>query len=285
VIPRMTEWRNRREAHLVSIEEPMSPLAEAYRSLRTSVQFVSLDRSIRTVQVTSPRAQDGKSTTATNLAVALARAGQRVILIDCDLRRPRVHDFFGLSNSLGFTSVLVGDVPLVEAIQAVPNLDRLRVLASGPQPPDPSELLSSRRAHELVKAIAEACDLVIIDTPPVLPVADALVVSEMVDACILVALVGSTTRQEVQRAVELLEQVDAPLIGMVMNGGTVEKGYGYGYGNADQARSRWSTRRPRTGAEPPRQTPASRSRSSRVADSPPAPADPQPSVSGGATGT
>jgi capsular exopolysaccharide synthesis family protein len=250
VIPRMTEWRNRTEAHLVSVEQPASPLAEAYRTLRTSVQFVSLGRSLRTVQVTSPRSQDGKSTTATNLAVALARAGQRVILIDCDLRRPRVHEFFGLPNTVGFTSVLVGDVPLVNAIQAVPGLDRLRVLASGPKPPDPSELLSSRRAHELIKAIAEAGDLVIIDTPPVLPVADALVVSDVVDACILVVTVGSTTRKEVQRSAELLQQVEAPLIGVVMNGGAIERGYGYGYGTPEPSRSRWSPMRGRSNPAP-----------------------------------
>jgi polysaccharide biosynthesis transport protein len=282
VIPRMTEWRNRTEAHLVSIEQPASPLAEAYRTLRTSVQFVSLGRSIRTLQVTSPRSQDGKSTTATNLAVALARAGQRVILIDCDLRRPRVHEFFGLTNTVGFTSVLVGDVPLVSAIQAVPGLDRLRVLASGPKPPDPSELLSSRRATDLIKAISEAGDLVIIDTPPVLPVADALVVSDVADACILVVTVGSTTRKEVQRSVELLQQVEAPLIGVVMNGGNIERGYGYGYGGTEEASSRWSQMRARAGtpAQPPANGHDPKPPAPRRSDQPTA----EPSVSRGPNG-
>ncbi len=282
VIPRMTEWRNRTEAHLVSIEQPASPLAEAYRTLRTSVQFVSLGRSIRTVQVTSPRSQDGKSTTATNLAVALARAGQRVILIDCDLRRPRVHEFFGLPNAVGFTSVLVGDVPLVNAIQAVPGLDRLRVLASGPKPPDPSELLSSRRAHELIKAISEAGDLVIIDTPPVLPVADALVVSDVVDACILVVTVGSTTRKEVQRSAELLQQVEAPLIGVVMNGGAIERGYGYGYGTPEPTRSRWSPMRGKSSTAPPSNGTKRAKEPAATRPSPPASA--QPTVTGGPNG-
>ncbi|WP_334140974.1 polysaccharide biosynthesis tyrosine autokinase [Rhabdothermincola sp.] len=234
VIPRVPDWRNRSDAMLVSLEHPSSPTAEAYRTLRTSVQFAGLDRPLRTLQVTSPRSQDGKSTTATNLAVALARAGQRVILIDCDLRRPRVHDFFGLSNAVGFTSVLVGDVPLVNATQAVPGLDRLRVLASGPTPADPSELLSTRRAVELINSIKEACDIVVIDTPPVLPVSDALVLSDVIDAVIVVVAAGSTTKKETQRAFELLRQVDAPVIGVVMNAGPTERGYGYGYGYSSE---------------------------------------------------
>lgn len=247
VIPRVPDWRNRSDAMLVSLEYPSSPTAEAYRTLRTSVQFAGLDRPLRTLQVTSPRSQDGKSTTATNLAVALARAGQRVILIDCDLRRPRVHDFFGLSNAVGFTSVLVGDVPLVNATQAVPGLDRLRVLASGPTPADPSELLSTRRAVELINSIKEACDIVVIDTPPVLPVSDALVLSDVIDAVIVVVAAGSTTKKEAQRAFELLRQVDAPVIGVVMNAGPAERGYGYGYGYSSELgrRQRRSPRRAR----------------------------------------
>ncbi|MEJ5255108.1 MAG: polysaccharide biosynthesis tyrosine autokinase [Acidimicrobiales bacterium] len=252
VIPRVPDWRNRSDAVLVSLEHPASPSAEAYRTLRTSVQFAGLDRPLRTLQVTSPRSQDGKSTTATNLAVALARAGQRVILIDCDLRRPRVHEFFGLSNAVGFTSVLVGDVPLVSATQAVPGLDRLRVLASGPTPADPSELLSTRRAVELLNSIKDACDIVVIDTPPVLPVSDALVLSDVIDGVILVVAAGSTTKKEAHRAYELLRQVDAPLIGVVMNAGPAERGYGYGYGYGYSAeldrRPRWSARRPRQDA-------------------------------------
>lgn len=230
IVPRLPDWKNTGEARLVSIEAPMSPPAEAYRTLRTSVQFADLKNPIRLLQITSPRAQDGKSTTATNLAVALARSGQRVILIDCDLRRPRAHDFFGLSNKVGFTSVLLGDAALTEAVQSVPGIDRLKILASGPIPPNPSELLGSKRTAELLQALRDACDVVVVDSPPVLPVADSLILSDLADAVILVVAVGSTTKREAHRAYELLTQVEAPVIGTVLNTSGGESGYGYGYG-------------------------------------------------------
>lgn len=229
VVPRLADWRDRSEARLVTLEAPSSPAAEAYRTLRTSIQFAGLERPIRTIQVTSPRAQDGKTTTAANLAVAVARSGQRVILLDWDLRRPRVHAFFDLTNTVGFTSVLVGDCSLVDAVQTVPGLGRLKVLTAGPTPPDPSELLGGRRAAEVLSVVRDACDIVVVDSPPVLPVADALVVSDLIDATVLVVAAGSTTKKEAARAMELLRQVDAPVIGVVMNSSSPEIGYGYGY--------------------------------------------------------
>jgi polysaccharide biosynthesis transport protein len=232
LIPRFTEWKDRGVAQLASIESPASPVAEAYRSLRTSVQFASIERPLRTIQITSPRSQDGKSTTAANLGVLLARAGQRVILVDCDLRRPRLHDFFGLSPSMGFTSVLLGQLPIIEAVQPISDLEHLRVLPSGPTPPNPSELLASQRTAQLFEALREAADIVLIDSPPVLPVTDALVISDVVDGVIMVSKAGATGKKEAHRAVELLKQVDAPLIGTVLNGvgGSAAYGYGYGYG-------------------------------------------------------
>jgi len=230
IIPYLADWKNRTEAHLASIEQPSSPTAEAYRTLRTSVQFAGLERPIHTLQITSPLSQDGKTTTSANVAVALSRAGLRVVLIDCDLRRPRVHDFFNLSNTVGFTSVLLGECSLEDGVQSVPRLDTLKVLASGPTPPNPSELLAGRRTADLITALKDACDIVVIDTPPVLPVSDALVVSDLMDAVILVAAAGSTTKKEAHRAFELLTQVDAPVIGTVLNSGPGQSGYGYGYG-------------------------------------------------------
>src|SRR5439155_23031319 len=129
----------------VTLTEPSSSAAEAYRTLRTSIQFMGLDRPLRTLQVTSPSASEGKTTTLANLAVALARAGQRVVMVDCDLRRPRIHDFFGVSNEVGFTSVLLGEVPLSEAVQEVPGERLMMLLASGMLPPNPSELIASER--------------------------------------------------------------------------------------------------------------------------------------------
>lgn len=230
VIPRMAGWKNKAEPRLVSKAEPSSPAAEAYRTLRTSIQFIGVDRSMGTLQVTSPTSADGKTTTIANLAVALARAGQRVTVMSCDLRRPRIHEFFDVPNSVGFTSVLVGAAPLSSALQDVDGDYQLRVLPSGPIPPNPSELLSSRRAAQVISALAAQSDVVLIDCPPVLPVTDAAVLSSQVDGTLLVATSGMTTGKQLHRAVELLRQVEAPLVGLVMNGAPPEDAYGYGYG-------------------------------------------------------
>jgi capsular exopolysaccharide synthesis family protein len=230
LIPVVSSWRSRADPRVVSLTEPTSPAAEAYRTLRTSIQFMGLDRPVRTLQVTSPSASEGKTTTLANLGVALARAGQRVVIVCCDLRRPRIHDFFGLSNSIGFTTVLLGDASLMRAVQPVDGTDRLSILSSGPLPPNPSELLSSTRAIEVLTALQGEFDMVLVDCPPVLPVTDAAVLSARVDATLLVATADVTTRREVSRAIELLHQVDAPLVGTVLNGVSTEGGYGYSYG-------------------------------------------------------
>jgi succinoglycan biosynthesis transport protein ExoP len=229
LIPVVSAWRGRETPYLVSIADPSSPAAEAYRTLRTSIQFLGLDQPMRTLQITSANPQEGKTTTLSNLAVALARSGSTVAIVCCDLRRPRVHEFFGLSNDVGFTSVLLGKVPLAGAMQEVPDQARLSLLASGPLPPNPSELLSSKRTVEVLGSLQAEYDIVLIDAPPVLPVTDALVLSGRVDATLLVAVAGATTRKEAARAVELMRQVDAPLVGAVLNGVDTEGSYGYAY--------------------------------------------------------
>ena len=229
LIPVVSAWRGKETPYMVSLEDPTSPAAEAYRTLRTSIQFLGLDQPMRTLQITSANAQEGKTTTLANLAVALARSGSTVAIVCCDLRRPRVHEFFGLQNDVGFTSVLLGKVGLAGAMQDVPEQARLSLLASGPLPPNPSELLSSKRTAEVLGSLQAEYDIVLIDAPPVLPVTDALVLSGRVDATLLVAVAGATTRSEAARAVELLRQVDAPLVGAVLNGVDTEGSYGYAY--------------------------------------------------------
>ncbi|HSH59758.1 MAG TPA: polysaccharide biosynthesis tyrosine autokinase [Acidimicrobiales bacterium] len=225
-------WRDREQAHVVSIENPSSPTSEAYRSLRTSVQFLGLGAPLHCLQVTSGSQGEGKTTTSTNLALMLARAGERpVVVVDCDLRRPRLHEFFQLPNNIGFTSVMLGEVPVSAALQRFDDEPGLSVLVSGPIPSDPSELLASRRTAEVLASLRADGALVLLDTPPVLPVTDALVVSKWVDATLLVASSGHTTRRQVHRTMELLAQVDAPLVGTVLNKApTGSSGYGYGYG-------------------------------------------------------
>ncbi len=239
LIPRSSAWRSRDDAHLESLEAPTSPTAEAYRSLRTALQFKSLERPLKTILVTSPRAADGKTTTVANLAVALSRADQRVVVLSCDLRRPRLQDFFHLPNTVGFTSVLVGEATLASALQSVPGTEHLVVLPSGPVPPNPSELLSTDRTKEIVALFCEETDVVLIDSPPVLPVADALVLSDIVDGVLLVASARSTSRKGVARACELLRAVNAPLIGTVLSNADSATSYeeSYGYYRLDPDRS------------------------------------------------
>jgi polysaccharide biosynthesis transport protein len=226
LIPQVPEWKTKDQARLVSMAAPTSPPAEAYRILRTSIQFLTLDRPIRMIQVTSSSAQEGKTTTLANLAVAFANAGIRTVAVCCDLRRPRLHQFFGLDNAVGFTSVLLGSVPLAKALQPVPGQEGLLILASGPLPPNPAELLSSSRSAELLANLAMHADMVLIDSPPVLPVTDALVISQHVDSTLLVSAAGVTTRKAAARAFEMLERVNAPMVGGILNGVAEEGGYG-----------------------------------------------------------
>ena len=236
-IPQISSWKNREETYVVSRTEPSSPAAEAYRALRTSIRFLTLDRSLRVLEVTSPNASEGKSTAVANLGVVLARAGERVVIVSCDLRRPRIHEFFGLPNSVGFTSALLGQASLSSALQAVPNEQRLLLLASGPVPPNPSELLASTRAADLLNSLKAQADIVLLDVPPVLPVTDAAVLSSRAEGVLMVATAGSTSGKHLTRSVELLRQVGAPLIGTVLNGSSGEQGYGYEYYSGEASRN------------------------------------------------
>lgn len=228
IIPSVGDWKNRGNPLLVSVERPRAQESEAYRTLRTSVQFVGLDHPLGVLLLTSASAAEGKTTTLANIAVAMAQAGQRVIVACCDLRRPRIHEFFGLTNEVGLTSVLLGDTSLSGALQPVPGVEGLSVLASGPIPPNPADMLSSPRMTEALAAMRARADLVLLDSPPVLPVTDAVVLSDRADAVLVVAAAGSSTRRNLGRAVEVLAQVNAPLIGTVLNGVTGEGIYGYG---------------------------------------------------------
>jgi capsular exopolysaccharide synthesis family protein len=227
----VTSYENT-DALPVTLTQPSSSCAESYRTLRTAIQFLGLDRRLRTLQVTSPNLGEGKTTTIANLGVALACAGVNVCIVDCDLRRPRLASLFGVDSTVGFASVLLGRSTLDNALQASEALGPcLRILPAGPIPPNPSELLASPRMQAVVEALAERYDLVLIDSPPTLPVSDALVVSRMADAVLMVASAGSTTRRNMQDALELMRNVSAPVIGSVLNRAkeSAREDYGYGY--------------------------------------------------------
>jgi capsular exopolysaccharide synthesis family protein len=226
--PSVAAWKTKSDALVVSLSAPTSPAAEAYRSLRTAVQFATLDRPLKILQVTSPSPSEGKTTTLANLAVAFARGGTSVCAVDGDLRRPRIHSFFGTANVAGLTSVAQGAVPLSQALQpsGTPNLT---VLAAGPSPVDPSELLASARTKGVLTSLANRFDLVLIDSPPALPVTDGAALSRHVDGVLIVVEAGRTKKRALTRAVKLLRQVDAPILGIVLNRADAESRYGYSY--------------------------------------------------------
>ena len=203
--------------HLVAERRPRSQRAEALRLVRTNVQFAGMGAQLRTLVVTSPGAGEGKTSIATDLALAYAQAGQRVVLLDADLRRPRIAELFGVAGGQGATNVLVGDVPLAEAVRPWGD-GHLRLLSSGTRPARPSELLASAKMGQLLAELAEDNDLVIIDSAPILPVADTVALLAHVDAVLLVVRAGTTTGPQVRAAVERLKSVDARIVGLVLNG-------------------------------------------------------------------
>lgn len=200
---------------LVVHDDPHSPRAEAFRQLRTNLQFVSVDRPLRSIVFTSPLPGEGKSTSACNLAITLAQAGIRVLLVEADLRRPKTSEYLGLESAVGLTSVLIGKVSLDDALQNWGE-DGLTVLASGPLPPNPSELLASDGMHDLIDELERRFTVVIIDAPPLLPVTDAAVLATLTSGAVLCLRASRVRRDQAVRAVESLHAVDAEVLGAVL---------------------------------------------------------------------
>ncbi|HUV74510.1 MAG TPA: CpsD/CapB family tyrosine-protein kinase [Anaerolineae bacterium] len=213
---------------LVTLTNPRSPVSEAYRTLRTNLEFSSLDKPIKTMVVTSPGLGEGKSTTLANLAVTLAQAEKEVILVDCDLRRPSQHEIFGLSNGVGLTTMVMDDGAMKDPPLLDTGVAGLRLLPSGPLPPNPSELVGSRRMAEIISVLGERSDIALFDAPPVVAVTDAAVLASRVDGVLLVIKAGATKRDHAQRAKALLEKVNAHLLGVVLNNIKMDTSY-YSY--------------------------------------------------------
>jgi non-specific protein-tyrosine kinase len=201
---------------LINHRNPKSPIAEAYRQLRTNIQFASLDKPLKTILFTSAGPQEGKSTTLANLAIAIAQTGSTVIAVDCDLRRPTLHQLFGVKNTAGLTTLMV-DPSLEDLHTQETEVPNLLVLPTGPIPPNPSELLGSRRMTEIIERLKGEADYVLFDTPPVAAVTDAAVLATRVDGVLLVVMANKTKRELAQKARAALEKVGANVIGVVLN--------------------------------------------------------------------
>lgn len=202
---------------LVTMTDPISPASEAYRTLRLNLQYASLDEPLHTLLVTSSSPDEGKSTTLANLAVTMAQAEMRVIMVDCDLRRPHLHELFRQRNDIGLTTMMIEDQALTDPPLLDTPVKGLRLLASGPLPPRPADLLGSQRMERVLERLASDADMVVLDAPPVMAVTDAVVLATKVDGVLLVVSAGETKRESAQRAVERLRKVNAHIVGSVLN--------------------------------------------------------------------
>lgn len=215
--------------NLIAHNDLKNPATEAYRVIRTSIQFAQAGKELKTLAVTSCMPNDGKSITVANLAVVLTQAGKSVLLIDCDMRNPTVHKNFNLSNKVGLSSCISMGTALPDAVQKT-SIEGLYALTGGVIPPNPSELLGSEQMKNVLQRAKEQYDYVLIDTPPVMPVTDALIVSRFVDGMILV-IASAEVKVEMARDVKnQLQHAGANILGVVLNKVRSEHhGYGYGY--------------------------------------------------------
>lgn len=213
---------------LIAKTAPKSPITEQYRTIRTNIQFSAVDTPIRSLMVTSAGPSEGKSTTASNLAVVFAQQGKKVLIVDADLRRPTLHFTFGFTNTIGLTNVLTRQIHINESIRTT-DVENLYFMPSGPIPPNPAELLGSATMDQLISDLYEMFDLVIFDVPPVLAVADAQVLGNQVDATILVVSSGLTEREGAIKTKEILEQTKSKLLGAVLNNKEEDRSTHYYY--------------------------------------------------------
>ncbi|MBK9519311.1 MAG: polysaccharide biosynthesis tyrosine autokinase, partial [Anaeromyxobacter sp.] len=241
IVPSIDRNKDGTSHDLIVHTQPKSAVAECLRAVRTNLLFMSPEKPLRTIMVTSSGPQEGKTTTATSLAITMAGSGSRVLLVDADMRRPRVHRIFGISNEAGLSSLILGEGKLKDLVSPT-GIDRLFVLPCGPVPPNPAELLHTKAFHGLLAEMAASFDRIIIDSPPVGVVADAVVMGTQVDGTLIVLKAGRTSRDVAKLAVKQLRDVKAPIFGAVLNDLDLEDQkygqysyyyrYGYYYGES-----------------------------------------------------
>lgn len=201
---------------LYALENPKAPVVEAFRTLRTNVSFAAVDRTYKTLLVTSPTPADGKSTVTTNLGAVMAQAGKKVLVLDADLRKPVLHHIFSVTNLRGLTNILVQGEPVSEVAHETP-VNGLYFVPSGPVPPNPSELLASNRMAKLLKEVQGHYDIVLLDSPPMIAVTDSSILATRVDGVMLVVKAGVTRVDLVRNAIEQLKKANANFMGVVLN--------------------------------------------------------------------
>ncbi|TJX12821.1 CpsD/CapB family tyrosine-protein kinase [Tissierella creatinini] len=216
---------------LFTLRNPKSIVSEAFRTLRTNIQFTNIDKSIRTIVITSSGPGEGKTIVVSNLAISIAQTEKRVLLVDCDMRKPRIHKVFGINNREGLTNILMGEKVLADVeYRGEESIKSLTVVTSGPIPPNPSELLGSRRMKDFLEDMRDHFDMIIIDSPPINLVTDSAILSTIADGTIMVVEVGKTEAEAAINGKELLDKVNANLLGVVLNKiPTKERSY-YNYG-------------------------------------------------------
>ena len=218
----------RKESHIISDRDPKDYMCESYRTVRNSIKFVSLDRHLNTLLITSPTEGEGKTTTAVNLGISITSEGKKVLLIDTDLRRPAIHSVFGTLNSIGVTTILAEEAKPEDAIKKT-DIEGLSLLTSGPVPPDPGRMVESAKMARLIKNLAQQYDIVILDSPPILVANDAIVLAGYVDTSILILESGKITRRALSQAEELLKRANIQPVGAILNKSKIEKGSYYYY--------------------------------------------------------
>ena len=237
-------------SQIISIVNPKSAEAEAYRTLRTNLQFSSVDEELKTILVTSANASEGKTTTVCNLAVSFAQIGKKVLIIEGDLRRPRLHKYLTLSNQTGISNVLAQQV-IAESVIQTTVLD-IEVLTCGPIPPNPAELLNSQRMKQLIEDLKMHFDIILVDEPPVGVVTDAAILSTLVDGTLMVVASHQTDSDLARRAMKLLQNVEARILGTVLTKVPADsKGY-YGYQYYDYKLDEVNPRKKRHKSKRPR---------------------------------
>lgn len=214
--------------NIIAFKNPKSRASEAFRTLRTNIQFSSLDGDVKSIVVTSSAPSEGKSTILVNLAITMAQTGKKVIIIDCDLRRPTVSKKLALPNGEGLTNVLIQEKKVEECVLAT-KIPNLYALTSGPVPPNPAELLGSKKMKSVLEGLHEVFDIILIDAPPVIAVTDAQILSTLAEGVLLIACYGQTEKKGLIKAKELLDKVGAKILGVVMNK-VPEKAESYYYG-------------------------------------------------------